>query len=50
MPKITFVVFLRRILLCLIILVIHYVFVFLPISELFFIYIIFVKPKWFQDF
>jgi hypothetical protein len=50
MPEITFVVFLRRILLCLIILVIHYAFVFLPISELFLLYIIFVKPKWFQDF
>jgi hypothetical protein len=42
--------FLRRLLLIIVILGIHYLFMFLPISELFLLYIIFFKPKWFQDF
>jgi hypothetical protein len=41
MPMITFTVFLKRLLLCLAILVVHYIFVFAPISEFFLLYIIF---------
>jgi hypothetical protein len=50
MPKITFAMFLRRLLLCLAILVVHYLSVLVPISELFLLYILFFKPKWFEDF
>jgi hypothetical protein len=50
MPKITFTVLLKRLLLCLAILVVHYTFVFVPMSELFLLYIIFFKPKWFEGF
>jgi len=50
MPIITFTVFLKRLLLCLAILVVHYIFAFAPISEFFLLYIIFFKPKWFEDF
>jgi len=50
MPKITFAMFLRRLLLCIAILAIHYIVVFLPISELFLLYIILFKPKWFEGF
>ncbi|PPK78317.1 hypothetical protein B0F87_101699 [Methylobacter tundripaludum] len=50
MPMITFSVFLKRLLLCLAILVVHYIFAFAPISEFFLLYIIFFKPKWFEAF
>ena len=50
MLEINIVKFLRRLLLIIVILVTHYLFMFLPISELFLLYIIFFKPKWFQDF
>ncbi len=50
MPKTAFAILLRRLLLCLAILVVHYVFVFIPISELFLLYIIFFKPEWFERF
>jgi hypothetical protein len=48
--EVNIVKFLRRLLLIIVILVTHYLFMFLPISELFLLYIIFFKPKWFQNF
>jgi hypothetical protein len=42
--------FMRRLLFLAVLLVIHYLFIFLPILEFFLVYIIFFKPKWFQDF
>jgi len=50
MPKITLAKHLKRLLLCLAILVVHYLSVFVPISELFLLYIIFFKPKYFDEF
>jgi len=50
MLEINIVKFLRRLLLFIVILATHYLFMFLPIPELFLLYIIFFKPKWFQDF
>jgi len=47
---ITFIVFFKRLLLCLAILVVHYIFVFAPISECFLLYVIFFKPKWFDGY
>jgi hypothetical protein len=41
---------LRRLLFFVFLLVVHYLFIFLPILELFLLYIIFLKPKWFEDF
>lgn len=41
MPKITLAKYIKRLLLCLAILVVHYLVVFVPISELFLLYIIF---------
>jgi hypothetical protein len=42
--------FLKRFLLFAFLLIIHYVFIFLPIMEIFILYLIMFKPKWFQDF
>lgn len=42
--------YLKRLLLVLALLIIHYIAVFAPLSELFLLYIIFFKPKWFEDF
>ena len=42
--------FLKRLSFIAFLLIIHYLFIFLPIMELFLIYLIFFKPKWFQDF
>jgi len=42
--------FFKRLLLFAVLLVIHYVFIFLPVLEFFLLYLIMVKPKWFQDF
>jgi hypothetical protein len=42
--------FLRRLLFFTFLFVIHYLFMFLPILEFFVMYIIFFKPKWFEDF
>lgn len=39
-----------RLLLCVVLLLIHYLVIFLPVSESFLIYIILVNPKWFRDF
>jgi hypothetical protein len=50
MNEFNIVKFLRRLLLIIVILVTHYLFIFLPISELFLLYVIFFKPKWFQAF
>lgn len=50
MPKTTLAKYLRRLLLLLAILLIHYLVIFIPISELFLLYIIFFKPKWVEDF
>ena len=50
MLEINFVKFLKRLLLFAVLLVIHYVFIFLPVLEFFLLYLIIVKPKWFQDF
>ncbi len=41
--------FFKRLLLFILLLIIHYLFLFLPIMELFLLYIIIFKPKWFQD-
>ena len=45
-----FIKFLKRLLLFAVLLVVHYVFMFLPILEFFLLYLIMFKPKWFQDF
>jgi len=50
MPKITLAKYLKRLLLCIVLLFVHYLAVFVPLSELFLLYIIFFKPKWFDDF
>jgi len=42
--------FLKRLVLFAVLLVIHYVFMFLPVLEFFLLYLIMFKPKWFQDF
>jgi hypothetical protein len=39
-----------RILICIGILLLHYVALFLPLTELFLIYIILVNPRWFRSF
>jgi hypothetical protein len=41
---------LRRLLVCLALLLIHYCLIFLPVSELFLIYILLANPRWFRDF
>lgn len=41
--------FFKRLLLFILLLIIHYLFMFLPVMELFLLYIIIFKPKWFQD-
>ncbi len=50
MREINYGKFLKRFLLFAVLLVVHYVFMFLPILELFILYLIMFKPKWFQDF
>ena len=50
MHEINIVKFLKRLLLFAVLLVIHYLFIFLPVLEFFLLYLIIVKPKWFQDF
>ena len=50
MQDINIVKLLRRSLLFISLLVIHYLFIFLPILEFFLLYLIIVKPKWFEDF
>ena len=50
MQDINIVKLLRRSLLFISLLVIHYLFIFLPVLEFFLLYLIFVKPKWFEDF
>jgi len=39
-----------RLLICLGILLLHFVALFLPLTELFLIYIILFNPRWFRDF
>ncbi len=41
---------LYRILICLGLIAVHYAGLFLPLTELFLIYILLVNPKWFRDF
>lgn len=50
MLEINYGKFLKRFLLFAVLLVVHYVFMFLPVLELFILYLIMFKPKWFQDF
>jgi len=50
MREINYGKFLKRFLLFAVLLVVHYVFMFLPVLELFILYLIMFKPKWFQDF
>ncbi len=50
MQDINVVKLLRRSLLFISLLVIHYLFIFLPVLEFFLLYLIIVKPKWFEDF
>lgn len=50
MVEIDYVKFLKRFLLFASLLVIHYLFIFLPILELFILYLIMFKPKWFEKF
>ena len=50
MLEINYDKFLKRFLLFAVLLVIHYVFMFLPVLEFFLLYLIMFKPKWFQDF
>lgn len=49
MPE-NIVKYLKRLLLFIFLLVIHYLFMFLPILEFFLLYLIIVKPKWFHNF
>ena len=50
MHEINSVKFLKRLLFFIFLLVIHYLFMFLPILEFFLLYLIIFKPKWFEDF
>ncbi len=50
MPKITLAKYLKRLLLVIALLLVHYLAVFVPISEFFLLYLIFFKPKWLDDF
>jgi hypothetical protein len=50
MREINYGKFLKRFLLFAVLLVVHYVFMFLPVLELFILYLIMFKPKWFEDF
>lgn len=50
MPAANWIKFLERILLCVIILVVHYAILLIPVSELFLIYILFFNPKWFRNY
>jgi hypothetical protein len=49
MSKLTFIKYLKRILLFIVLLVIHYVLVVIPVLETFLLYVIIFKPKWFED-
>lgn len=40
----------KRILLCTGLLVLHYVLIFLPLAEMFIVYIILFNPRWFRRF
>ena len=42
--------FFLRFLLCIALLLIHYFVIFLPVSEVFLIYILLLNPRWFRDF
>jgi hypothetical protein len=50
MHEINIIKLLKRLLLFTILLIIHYLFMFLPILEFFLLYLIIFKPLWFQDF
>jgi len=50
MPNTIFAKYTKRLLLVLVLLIVHYAAVVAPISELFLLYILFFKPKWFEDF
>jgi hypothetical protein len=50
MTNIMLAKYLRRLLLCIVLLLVHYLAVFAPLSEFFLLYIIFFKPKWFDNF
>ncbi|BBL72553.1 hypothetical protein [Methylogaea oryzae] len=39
-----------RVLLCVLLLAIHYFLLFLPVSELFIVYILLFNPRWFRSF
>ena len=40
----------KRILLCMGLLVLHYVLIFFPLAEMFVVYIIIFNPRWFRNF
>lgn len=50
MPKVPLAKYLKRLLLFIALLLVHYLVVFLPIAEIFLFYIIISKPKWLDDF
>ena len=50
MQEVNFMKMTRRLLLFAVLLILHYLFMFLPILEFFLLYLIIVKPQWFQDF
>lgn len=50
MPKITLTKYLKRLLLFIVVLLVHYLVVFIPVAEFFLLYILFFKPKWFENF
>jgi hypothetical protein len=50
MPNMTLAKYSKRLLLLIVLLLIHYLVMFVPLSEIFLLYIIFFKPKWFNDF
>ena len=50
MVEISYGKILKRLLLFTSLLVVHYLFIFLPILEIFILYLIMYKPKWFEKF
>ncbi len=53
MLKITlakYIKYIKRLLLFIALLLVHYLVVFIPVAEIFLLYIIIFKPKWLDDF
>jgi hypothetical protein len=50
MTKISLAKYIKRLLLSIALLLVHYLVVFIPLAEIFLLYLIFFKPKWLDDF